>query len=186
MTLLPEARIIHTMPGRTRLKISSCKKQQAYFSRLLETMTQFPDLLRIEANPLTGSVLLEYDGEWNRVSRFTQKNNLFQIVEKQNPFDFSAKKESGYLKELDRRAREITVKEQGFSKIVILSLIGLSCYQISRGNFKAPAWYTTLWYAYNIHRRNREQEMKSSNRESRAEDDAENISAGTADILPEK
>jgi len=34
--------------------------------------------------------------------------------------------------------------------MAILSLLGLGLYQILRGNFRAPPWYTAFWYALGI------------------------------------
>jgi len=47
----------------------------------------------------------------------------------------------------------VIVSTKGFANVpdlVLLTLVGLSAIQISRGNFTAPAWYTALWYALNI------------------------------------
>ena len=53
--------IAHAMPGRIRLKVDKVKGNPAFAQKVVDTFGQAPGMTRVEANPVTGSVLLEYD-----------------------------------------------------------------------------------------------------------------------------
>jgi hypothetical protein len=151
VSTLPEARIVHRVSGRTRIKIPSRRKDHQYFGKLIEAMANFPGLQRVEANPLTGSVLLEYDDESASLAEYARSNKIFKVVEHKPAALLGRNQEGRLMKELDRQAQSLSMDKQELSKLAVVSLLGLSAYQISRGNFQAPAWYTALWYAYNIY-----------------------------------
>jgi hypothetical protein len=54
------------------------------------------------------------------------------------------------LQEVNRTLWKLTGGEIDLGSIAFLGLVGLGIYQISRGNFKVPAWYTAFWYATNL------------------------------------
>ena len=48
------------------------------------------------------------------------------------------------------KIKKLTGGDMDIAGIAFVTLLGLGIYQISRGNFIAPAWYTAFWYAMNI------------------------------------
>ena len=51
---------------------------------------------------------------------------------------------------VSRRIRAFTGNAADLSGLAVLALLTVGVYQIARGNFGAPAWYTAFWYALGI------------------------------------
>ena len=147
MVKLPEARITHTISGRLRIKIPSKKGNKSYFESLEQKFSGCDGVQRVEANAVTASVLLLHDADVKGISKFAQENRLFR-VETRGPERMPLVKRirSGF-EDLNIRAKRLTDGELDLPSAVFVSLLSLSIYQIARGNFYAPAWYTSLWYA---------------------------------------
>lgn len=53
------ALVVHRTPTRIRIKIPNRRRQRAYFAALERVLAEHPDILRVHANPLAGSVIIE-------------------------------------------------------------------------------------------------------------------------------
>lgn len=53
--------VVHAIPGRLRLKVDKVKDDPAFAQKAEDTLGQVSGIERVEAKPLTGSVLLYYD-----------------------------------------------------------------------------------------------------------------------------
>ena len=53
-----EARIVHRMPGRLRIRVPSKRGDAGYFRAVKEALSAVEGVERVEVAPLTGSVLL--------------------------------------------------------------------------------------------------------------------------------
>jgi hypothetical protein len=54
-------RVVHAMPGRVRLKVDKVKGNAAFAQKAQDKLGQMPGIKRVEAQPVTGSVLVYYD-----------------------------------------------------------------------------------------------------------------------------
>jgi hypothetical protein len=54
------------------------------------------------------------------------------------------------FREVDSQIEHLTGGELDIPSIALIGLIFSGIYQLSIGNFAAPAWYTALWYAAGI------------------------------------
>jgi hypothetical protein len=54
-------RVVHAMPGRVRLKVDKVKGNPAFAHQAQAKLGQMPGIKKVEAHPLTGSVLVYYD-----------------------------------------------------------------------------------------------------------------------------
>jgi hypothetical protein len=54
-------RVVHAMPGRVRLKVDKVKGDPAFAHQAQAKLAQMPGIKKVEAHPLTGSVLVHYD-----------------------------------------------------------------------------------------------------------------------------
>ncbi len=151
--MVPEAHISHTIPGRLRIKIPSKKGDIYFFGDMYKQLSLFEGIQRVEVNSLTGSILILHSADVAHIAEFARHNGLFLMKE--------GKRYGGKQTYISRRISEafqdinhkVLVSTKGFANVpdlLVLTLIGLSIFQISRGNFMAPAWYTALWYAMNI------------------------------------
>ena len=150
MVKLPEARITHIISGRLRIKIPSKKGNANYFESLERKFSDCDKVQKVEASAVTAGVLLLHDADIKDISKFAEENRLF-VVEKQRSERMPlVKRISSGFEDLNRRTTRFTGGELDLPGAVFVSLISLSIYQIARGNFFAPAWYTSLWYAVNM------------------------------------
>ena len=152
MTKLPDATITHTSPGRTRVKIPSKKGDHGFFSKVAERFSVCDGVREAHSNALTATVLLLHHSEPKKLSYFAEENNLFNIRNiPGNPVPLTRILKKGF-DGLNKSARIFSKGQLDLSGLAVASLVGLSVFQIFRGNFKAPAWHAALWYAYNIGR----------------------------------
>jgi hypothetical protein len=147
---IPSASIRHRMAGRLRLKVHGKKGDPAYFSALAQAFSEFPGIRRVEVNPETGSALFLHSAEPDAIVAYAEGKDLFRIVESANRPVHVAVGVTAKYRELDERVKRHTGGEWDVPAIAFISLLGAGAYQIARGNFAAPAWYTAFWYALNI------------------------------------
>src|SRR5215471_10880523 len=51
--------VAHRTPTRIRIKIPDRQRQEAYFAALERVLIQHPNIVRVDSNPLTASVIIE-------------------------------------------------------------------------------------------------------------------------------
>lgn len=54
-------KVVSFVPGRVRLKVQRLKHAPRFASRVEALVSKVPGIEKVEANPLTGSVLINYD-----------------------------------------------------------------------------------------------------------------------------
>ena len=150
MIKLPEARITHAISGRVRIKILSKKGDSSYFESLERKFSDCDKVQEVEANAVTAGVLLLHDADIKDISKFAEENRLFEVESLRLERTPLVKRIRSGFEDLNRRTKKLTGSELDLPSAVFVSLLSLSIYQIARGNFFAPAWYTSLWYALNI------------------------------------
>ena len=146
-----EARIVHRMPGRLRVRIPSKRGDAGYFRLVKEALSAVEGVERVEVAPLTGSVLLCSQAAAETLIESARAQGLFMVKEEREVkgtvlHDSIA---AGFASMNDRVK---TLSGSGFDLpgLAFLALMGAGLYQIARGNFAAPAWYTAFWYALGI------------------------------------
>ncbi len=58
---LKDINVVHTMPGRLRLRVEKVKGNPAFARKVQNTLGRVPGVKQVEAKPLTGSVLIHYE-----------------------------------------------------------------------------------------------------------------------------
>ncbi len=150
MLKLPDAGITHTISGRLRLKIPSKKGDNSYFESLEQKLSGCDGVQRVKANAVTAGVLLLHDADIKSISKFAEENRLFMVKSLGSERTLLVDRIRNSFEDLNRRTKNLTGGELDVASTVFVSLVSLSIYQIARGNFFAPAWYTSLWYAVNM------------------------------------
>jgi len=147
---IPSASIRHRMVGRLRVKIRDRKDDPAFFSALAQAFSEFPGIQGVVVNPDTGSALFLHSTDPAAILAFAEGKELFRISGNENrPTHVSVGIKAKYM-ELDERVKRYTGGEWDVPAVAFVSLAGAGVYQIARGNFGAPVWYTAFWYALNI------------------------------------
>ncbi len=150
MIKVPDAHIAHKVKGRLRLRIPSKRYDRDFFESLKTVFSKnFPDT-EVEVNPITASALILGNTEPKAILKFGLKRKLFKLIL------HSAKKQTligsvkESFKEVDQSLLKFTGGELDVPSFIFLGLVGHGVYQILRGNFTAPAWYTAFWYALGV------------------------------------
>jgi Heavy metal associated domain 2 len=151
--MIPSAFVSHHVPGRARISIPSRKGNGAYFESVTKAFSDVPCFERIEANIRTGSVLF-MGGKISleAISAEASSRGLFQlhVIKKDSGPAGLQQRVSDSFKNMNRAFTQFTGGELDIAGLAFLALVGAGIYEIGRGNFTAPAWYTVFWYALNI------------------------------------
>lgn len=150
MSDIPVALYSYKSSGRTRVKIPSKKGDAAYFMALRDELSKCSCIEKIEVNPLTGSALFIYKGDFKVVLENAKAANIFNVKEIDANSTDLYQTVSATFKDINNRMKSVTGGNLDIGALAFLSLLGVGIYQISRGSFTAPAWYTAFWYALNI------------------------------------
>ncbi len=147
----PVAVVTHKTSRRLRIKIPSKRGDSGYFTSLLQHLSRHPAIEKIEANPATAGILLITDLAVEALAEFAGDNELFEV--KAGPADppqtvFQMVAEA--FKHYNTEAMSVTGGTLDLPGMFFLMFVGMGLYQISRGNFVIPAWYTAFWYAQTI------------------------------------
>ncbi|MGA3086497.1 MAG: HMA2 domain-containing protein [Thermodesulfobacteriota bacterium] len=147
----------HVSKGRLRLKISSKKRDSAFFAQLQAVLTALPGLDQVKANPLSGSLLILHSELPEEMASFVK--TLAGFAPKRN----SNGKPNTIYRRVTGTFHQVNTQIQGFTKgeldvptLSFIALVAVGLYQISRKNFVAPAWYMAFWYALNIFLKSKE------------------------------
>lgn len=163
--MLPHAHICHRTPERLRVRIPSKKGDERYFSTLGQELSKLSGIDRLEANPVTGTVLLVFANHMDQeeIAAYTEANQLFRLNRTQpRTVAFSGRVVDSFT-QLDEGVRSFTGGEIDISGLAFLGLACVGLYQISIGNFAAPAWYTAFWYAMSILMTSKDRSIGESN-----------------------
>ncbi len=144
-----EARIIHRVPGRLRLKLIDKSGVAAGLERLAAQVRGLPGVIEVSANPLTGSLLILHTGPAGPLLEQAEARRLLRVVSVP-PQSLHARVAAG-LEESSRNLQVVTGGELDLNGLLIVALTGLAIHQALQGQFMAPA-ISLLWYALNAAR----------------------------------
>jgi len=150
--MISKAYVSHQAPGRLRIKIPSKKGDSRYFEAIKSGFAGLGGIDDLQANPVTGSVLFLLKGaSTEAIASHALSRGIFKLHEKSSNAPIGLQQRmSGTFKGMNDQIKSLTGNELDIAGAAFLVLIGAGIYEISRGNFTAPAWYTAFWYALNI------------------------------------
>ncbi|MBF0557823.1 MAG: hypothetical protein HQL08_03475 [Nitrospirae bacterium] len=161
--MLPDAVLSHTTTGRFRVKVPSRKGDAAYFSSVREHFAHFEGVEQVEINVMTSSVLI-YCSDLKAVAAFAEEKALFRLRILRPLKASMAGNFTNAFSDFDKRVKRLTGDELDVPGIAFLTLLGFGIYEIGRGNFAAPAWYTAFWYALNIFLKSKPETVQEENK----------------------
>jgi hypothetical protein len=163
-----DIRVVHRMPGRVRFKTARLKANARFGREIEEALSPIAGIRAVEANPITGSVLILYDLErlasldsllafQQNFPRLFPEVDLFQLQAfLDSSGDGSSAEATGPPSEPDaaRLGQGTTTAGQlpGGCGLKTLVPLGLVCLGV-RGLLVAeevvfPAWYDLLWFGF--------------------------------------
>ena len=149
--MLPKAHTVHRTPDRLRLRIPDKKGDVKYFDGLFKTMKRKTSFGTLVVNAQTGSVLLVGKNiEMEPIAEYAREHELFGL----EPEFFApaplARKITAPIESASSQVRNFTGGDLDLAGIAFLTLLGVGVYQLARGRFAFPPFYTAFWYAFGI------------------------------------
>jgi hypothetical protein len=149
--VLPEAFVSHHSSGRLRIRIPSRRGEEDFFSSLEAACARWHARARTRTNPLTGSVLICADAiDREELADFGRAQGLFDLQTQSGSrrpvMHDMVKPVAG----LDRSLTLLTGGRVDLASGVFLTLLGFGIYEIARGRWTSPPWYTAFWYAFGL------------------------------------
>ncbi len=142
------ARVCHSTPGRLRIRIETRRRDDAFFHQLAESLARVPGVLRVDANPLTATVLVFHSLESAILVR--------EIGARGCAFPSTDEPKLGAAEQIFNSSRPcaaVGLRAAGISAdtraLAILALFGMAIHQAIEGNVMVPA-VSLLWYAFNL------------------------------------
>jgi hypothetical protein len=147
----PSASICHQSAARLRIKVASRRGDAAYFSKAIEVLARLRKFDRLVANPLTGSLLIAGESvDAGEIAGHALKHGLFRLeadrVEKRPIMRGMVRP----VAQVDQALRGFTGGKIDLPSGIFLALLATGIYQIARGRFVVPPWYTAFWYAFGL------------------------------------
>jgi len=140
------AQIIHSLPGRTRLRVLEKRRDEAFFADTIRSLTHCPGVSSIETNSLTGGILIHHDVPWNvLVTQIEQRTGL--VIEMPRETSIAHQVAQG-LETASQDLNKVSGGKLDWNTLLFLGLTGLAIQQAVEGNIMAPA-VSLLWYALN-------------------------------------
>jgi hypothetical protein len=148
---LPQAFIGHHSHDRLRIRIASRRGDNAYFAKVLKNLSGLQKFKHITATPLTGSVLFMAEGlNPEKIAAHARDQQLFDLTTAEPSSLPLMHRMAQPLERLDRSLRTITAGKIDLPSGIFFALLGTGIYQLARGRFSTPPWYTAFWYAFGL------------------------------------
>jgi len=151
--MAPLARLAHALPGRKRIKIDEKRGDEAYFATVKEALADCPGVLAVEANGLTGSVVVHHIADDLPIWHHAAAKGLFHLGEKNShappAAPLVAAKITANREAPVRNLKRTSRVGANWRPIIFMGLVGIGIAQVIEGKIAVPA-LTAFWYALNV------------------------------------
>jgi len=148
---LPQASICHQSADRLRIKVASRKADAGYFAKVVKSLSMLRKFKHLAANPLTGSVLFITESlDAGEIAAYAREHGLFHVTTAEPPNLPVMHSIVQPVASIDRSLRSITGGKIDLPSGIFFALLGTGIYQLARGRFIVPPWYTAFWYAFGL------------------------------------
>jgi hypothetical protein len=142
---VPAAQVAHRLPGRLRIRVPDRRGDRDWAAAAVAGLAACPGVRAVRARALTGSLVIDYDGDVADVARFAARHGLFVLASPEAG-------EPTLLDQLNLQTMQLNAAMQRFAgggADLWLSLsfvcFTLALVQVQRGNLMGPA--TSLAWA---------------------------------------
>lgn len=161
-----EIKIVHALPGRIRLKVAQVREDPTFASQLQQKLGAIQGVYKVEANPLTGSVLILYDAAVTTSSDSLRAlaeplSHLFPGFEEKNLEPLLSASANGtnapppladsirtFFASLNTRVNSVTGGSADLRILLPLALFLLGIRGLLSSEKRGvPTWYDLLWFA---------------------------------------
>lgn len=146
--MAPTARVCHSMPGRLRIRIDACRRDETFFGQLAAALAGVPGVLSVQTNPITATVLIAHTLDPQRMCHELESLGCLSLVPSDSNSSHAAGPPSAFaaVGGTIGAAPRIPADARG---LAILALFGMAIHQAIEGNVMVPA-VSLLWYAFNL------------------------------------
>jgi hypothetical protein len=145
--MAPSARIVHRVPGRTRLRTQGMRGDVGYFAELEAALSQITGVQSVRVHALTQSILIQHEAAIEEVMLETERRGYLRLE--------GAEREP-YLVQIDRalvssgeKLRHATSGRVDLETLTFLGFVVGGVYQVAKGH-ALPAGVTLLRYAVEL------------------------------------
>lgn len=143
----PDARVVHSIPGRTRLRTRGMRGNGEYFDELASALSAIGGVQRVSVNARTESVLIEHDAPIEQILKEAeQRGYLHQDRSPPEPYLATIDRA---IKETDVRLRAASSGKVDLETVTFVGFVAGGIYQIFN-NHGLPAGVTLLRYAVEL------------------------------------
>lgn len=135
--MTPIATIQHQIPGRLRLRIPARRGDVSFFHGIVQALSKLPGVEKLDAIPLTGSIIIRHSGSAQAIAAAATEQGLFEIGPEE-PKEAPAP---------STRRRPYS----GLRNTAATGLSGLALFQVARGQLTGNA-AENFWNAYGAQR----------------------------------
>ena len=150
--MTPDAKVVHSITHKLRIRIPSKKGDAAYFMTIAEHFSSCEGIENIVVNPRTASLLFIHKTDATRITEYAALNGIFNAAVtssiREHPSLYDGVTES--FNTVDKKIKKFTNNELDLSSMTFIALVGAGIYKIAKGDITAPAWYTVFWYGLNM------------------------------------
>lgn len=152
--MLPEGLCVHATANRLRIRFPDRKGDESFFAAVAKKLADCQFVRSVQVNAGTGSLLLRHEADAFRVADYAAEQQMFTLSVPANPAQAGGRPVSQALVQqfnrANRQVKRFSDNALDLPETIVLILVGSGVYQLARGNWAAPAWYTCFWYGMNI------------------------------------
>ncbi|MEI6354571.1 MAG: HMA2 domain-containing protein [Methylococcus sp.] len=145
------AYVVHTVPGRARIRLPSKRGDALFFGRLEQWLLTCPGIVDVKTNVRAASALLVFEGQGDlaQVAEAARHHRWFRMERNPPPLKTVGASFSDHLEQLNELITTTTRGHLDTHSVFFLFFLGLGLQQIVRGNVMQPA-IPMLWRALEI------------------------------------
>lgn len=150
--MMPLAVVAHSTKNRMRLRITSHRGDVSFFDRLENQLAAVFPSLAVQANAMTGSLLLTGDIiDLDGILDFGRTEKLFDVLS--GPFEDRAIALSipTSIQSVNNRIHQVTKGRVDLPSALFICLVIFGAIELMRGKWRTPPWYTAFWYAFGLY-----------------------------------
>lgn len=137
MPSAPDAYVTHSLHRRARIRIPARRQSTDYFGELKKKLEAHQAVRRVDVNPVTGSVLIHFDGSLGEILSWAKTHFRVRKPERKKPVRNSMWE--GF-KAFDEGIKKNTQGQWDLRALASTGLFALSALQVVRGAWMPPAW----------------------------------------------
>ncbi len=143
--MLPLAEVSHAGTRHLRLRVPERRGDASYFQQVAEALARLPGVERVEANPLTGGILLVPGAVGATLAAQAEAAGLFRLGPAPAAVPLTESVAAAF-RDLNTELTRLSGNRVNLASVGFVGLVGAAVVQLRNGHILGPAG-TLLWYA---------------------------------------